>query len=266
MSCYDRPPLLVSIVVPAYNEQGSIVGHVEDILAYRRARRGAELDFELLVVDDGSTDRTAELVAERLAGEPGAQLLQLDRNRGKGAAVRRGLLATRGDVRGFTDADQSTPIDQLDRVLEALEGVDVVIGSRARRDRETEVEARLHRRLIGRAFNGVLRTLVGLEDVDGRPIADSQCGFKWFRREACEQVFSRSVDDGFAFDVEALYLTIRLGFTVRELPVTWRDAGDSQVNLWVDPIKMFGAVCRVPWRHRQVHGGAAADLTARAKP
>ena len=242
--------MLVSIVIPAYNEEALIAEHLEAVAAYSREQ---PWESETIVVDDGSSDGTVRIVEECAERLGGIRLLRMDQNRGKGHAVRQGLLSARGDVRGFTDADASTPISELDRVLPALaSGSEVVIGSRAMRDTETELNAHLHRRLIGRTFNGLLRLLVGLEDQDGRPLADTQCGFKWFTQRACEGIFSRATTDGFAFDVEVLLLANRLGHPVREMAVNWTDRGKSSVNLFIDPLKMLFRVAALRFQHRNV--------------
>ena len=207
----------------------------------------------MLVVDDASADRTSERVQEWANQHPQIRLLRGESNHGKGRAVRRGLAEARGDVLGFTDADAATPITELDRVLSAIEtGADVVIGSRAMNDEATKVVARPHRKFIGRTFNALLRTMVDLRDADGRPLADTQCGFKWFTRAAHDAILPLAGIDGFAFDVELLHLANRLGFRVREMPVNWADRGESRVNLWVDPFKMLAQVLSVPWRHRKL--------------
>jgi len=242
--------VLVSVVIPAFNEQRAIGPHVRAVLAYGDARSFA---VEVLVVDDGSSDGTAASVEALAEEDPRVRLVRMGRNVGKGRAVREGLLAAEGDVRGFTDADAATDISELDRILPALEsGAAVAIGSRALKDEGTEVKADLHRVVIGRTFNTLLRLIAGTVDQGGRPIADTQCGFKWFTREAAEAIFARTVADGFAFDVEALYLANRLDFPVAEVPVNWTEQGESRVNLLVDPAKMLISVLGVPLRHHGV--------------
>ncbi len=240
--------MLVSIVIPAYNEEAAIGAHLEAIIAHCDPQ---PWDYEVIVVDDGSADRTAERVEARAEEHRQVRLLRHETNQGKGCAVRLGLLSAAGDIRGFTDADAATHISELGRVLPAFEaGAEVVIGSRARPAAGTAVVARLHRKVIGRVFNGLLRVLVRLKDADGRPIADTQCGFKWFTAEACEAIFSRASVNGFAFDVETLHLANRLGFRVSEIPINWTDRGESSVNLWIDPLRMFYRVVTVSIRHR----------------
>jgi dolichyl-phosphate beta-glucosyltransferase len=240
--------MLVSVVIPAFNEEKAIGSHVRAVLSYADAR---PFELEVLVVDDGSSDGTAASVEALAAEDARVRLVRMGRNVGKGRAVREGLLAAGGDVRGFTDADAATDISELDRILPAIEGgAAVAIGSRALKDDETEVQADLHRVVIGRTFNTLLRMIAGTVDRGGRPIADTQCGFKWFTAEACEAIFQRAVADGFAFDVEVLYLANRLGFPVAEVPVNWTEKGESRVNLLVDPAKMLISVLAVPFRHR----------------
>lgn len=240
--------MLVSIVIPAYNEEAAIGPHLEAIVDYAR---GKPWSYEVLVVDDASADSTSDRVREWSSKHPEIKLLRRETNSGKGAAVRRGLAAAQGDIQGFTDADAATPITELDRVLEAMEaGAEFVIGSRAMNDTETTVVARPHRKIIGRIFNALLRMFVDLRDADGRALADTQCGFKWFTRDACESILARAQIEGFAFDVELLHLANRLGFKVKEMPVNWADRGESRVNLFVDPLKMLAQVMSVPWRHR----------------
>jgi dolichyl-phosphate beta-glucosyltransferase len=240
----------ISVIVPAYNEAAALADHLPEIFAYGAAR---SLATEVLVVDDGSTDGSAELLGELARDRSDLRLLRQPRNLGKGAAVRRGLLAASGEIRGFTDADAATRITELDRLLPAFaSGAGVVIGSRARRGEGVVVEAKLHRKVMGRVFNAFLRLLLGLRDVEGRTIADTQCGFKWLTAGAAQAIFSRAVVDGFAFDVELLYLANRLALPVVEVPVNWTDRGTSSVNLAVEPFRMLAAALSIARRHRGV--------------
>ena len=240
----------LSIVVPAFNEASALGAHLDAIVSYATQRPG---EVEILVIDDGSTDRTAAVAAEKRARHPEIRLFSLGRNRGKGYAVRYGLLAAGGAIRGFTDADAATPIAELDRLLPALEtGSQLAIGSRAKRQEGVVVSARLHRRLLGRAFNSLLRLLLGLRDIDGRVIQDTQCGFKWLTAEACEAILPSASIDGFGFDAEILYLANRLDLPISEIPVNWADRGTSTVRLTSDPFHMLGAALAVRRRHRNV--------------
>ena len=242
--------MLVSIVIPAFNEEAVIGPHLDAILRHCGPK---SWDFEVIVVDDGSSDRTPQIVEGVAAEHDNARLIRLPRNRGKGYAVRTGLADGKGDVRGFTDADASTPISELDRVLPVIEnGASAVIGSRAKPSEDTLVVAKWHRKFIGRVFNGLLRMLLNLKDADGRGLADTQCGFKWFSSEVCDAILPVASLDGFAFDVELLHLVNAFGFRVVELPVNWADHGKSSVNLLMDPPKMLYRAATVRWLHRGV--------------
>jgi len=211
------PPAL-SIVIPAFNEAERLPRTLERIAAHLA---GGGSGGEVLVVDDGSRDGTAER-AEAM----GATVLRNGANRGKGFAVRRGMLAAQGRRRLMTDADLSTPIEELDRLAARMdEGYDVVIGSRALPESRIEVHQPWFRENMGRLFNLFVRGLV----VPG--IRDTQCGFKLFTAEAARAVFSAARLDGFSFDVEALFLAARRGYRIAEVPVLWRNDAASRVSL-----------------------------------
>jgi glycosyltransferase involved in cell wall biosynthesis len=232
----------LSIVIPAYNERERLTLSLPAIDAYLRT---TGLDAEILVVDDGSTDSTAE-VAERLVFGREHRVMSLPVNQGKGAAVRRGVLAARGEWVLISDADLSTPIDEYDRLaaIARTENLDVVIGSRALPGSRVEVSQHIVRQVLGEVFNAILRRVTGL------PYRDTQCGFKLLRRSRVEAVFAEMVIDGFAFDVELLYLCARRGLRVREVPVTWRNSPRSTVSIIGSPPKMLFDLIRLCWRFR----------------
>ncbi|TKV61655.1 glycosyltransferase family 2 protein [Nakamurella flava] len=211
-------PPAVSVVIPAYNEEWRILPTIGAIATHMSARGGP---WELIVADDGSTDATLSLVRDlRFAN---LRLLVADRNGGKGSAVRRGMLAARGDLVLFADADQSTPIEQFDRLAAMVgDGFDVVVGSR--KADGSQVSGRT---LTRRMLSGGLQTLVrGM----GISVRDTQCGFKLFTRDAARALFSVQLVDGFSFDLEVLYLARRRGYRVAEIPVEWIDAPGSTVD------------------------------------
>jgi len=246
----DLAPRL-SVVVPAYREAGRIGATVAALRA-SLAGLGA---VEVVVVDDGSHDDTAQ--AARAAGAD--LVIRLPVNRGKGAAVRAGMLGARGEVVVFTDADLSYPPAQLARLVDALEeGADVVVGSRHHAETTTLVSSGLVRQLSGRVFNVFTRPLLGGQ------FRDTQCGLKGFRREAAVALFSRSVVDGFAFDVEILWLSAHLGLTVRELPVELANAEGSTVRLRVEVLRMVRDLWGI--RRRGRRGGYGPALPARGGP
>jgi glycosyltransferase involved in cell wall biosynthesis len=236
-----RPYL--SIVIPAYNEEARLGDSLRAILRYVG---DAAIHAELLVVDDGSTDGTARIAASALQGHPG-RVLSLPENRGKGCAVRRGVLDARGAWVLMTDADLSTPIEEHARLAAAARDhdLDLAIGSRALPESKIEVRQHPVRETMGKSFNLLMRTATGL------PFRDTQCGFKLIDRERTRPLFERMVVDRFAFDVELLFLCVRFGLRVRELPVVWRDSRGSQVSLVTDPINMLYDVARVRWRFRR---------------
>jgi len=208
----------LSVVVPALNEEDRLPRTLERIASHLGRRGGG---YEVVVIDDGSRDRTAER-----AQAAGATVLRNEANRGKGYAVRRGMLAARGTRRLMTDADLSTPIEELDRLAARMdEGHDVVIGSRALPGARIEVRQPWYRENMGRLFNLFVRALA----VPG--VMDTQCGFKLFSAAAARDVFSSARLDGFSFDVEALFLARRKGYRIAEVPVVWRNDAASRVSL-----------------------------------
>jgi dolichyl-phosphate beta-glucosyltransferase len=218
----SAPAPELSVVIPAYNEALRLPRTLEKVRAWLEARGGS---YELVVVDDGSRDQTSA-VAQAAGGER-LTVLRNEGNRGKGYSVRRGMLAARGSRRLMSDADLSTPIEELPRLWARMdEGWDVVIASRALPDSRIEVHQPALRETMGRAFNRLVRLAV----LPG--LGDTQCGFKLFSAPAAQAAFARCRLDGFAFDVEALYLARKHGFRVAELPVVWRNDAATRVGWW----------------------------------
>jgi dolichyl-phosphate beta-glucosyltransferase len=190
-------------------------------------------DWSLTVVSDGSTDATENLVSEMAERVPEVRLITYSPNRGKGCAVRTGILAAEADLILFSDADLATPIEELDKLESALEGHDIAIGSRPLRESRLEVRQPWHREMLGRLFNLAVQALAV------RGIHDTQCGFKLFRREAARDVFSRCTLDGFGFDFEALMIARDIGYRIAEVPVRWRHQEGSKVVLMRDGPRMI---------------------------
>jgi len=206
-------PPEISIIVPAYNEARRLPETLDRLEQYISARG---LRAEVIVVDDGSVDATAQLVRERAAGWPALCLLSAPTNRGKGAAVQLGMGAARGRFRIFSDADLSVPIDDLDKVLAPLrEGAAVAIASRGLTASDVQRHQPWHRETMGRLFNLLVRFLV----MDG--IRDTQCGFKAFTAQAAQRLFPPLQTLGFGFDVEVLYRARRAGYAIVEVPTRW---------------------------------------------
>ena len=214
----DGPPKY-SVVIPTYNEEWRIVPTIGAI-ATHMCTLGEP--WELLIADDGSTDTTVELVTDlNLAN---LHIIPAEANAGKGDAVRRGVLSAEGEIILFADADQSTPIEQFERLADELRsGADVVVGSRAADGAEVT-----NKSIVRKIFSGGLRFVV--MGVFRIPVADTQCGFKMFSKDAAHMLFERQLIDDFSFDLEVLYLSRKFGLTTVEVPVEWIDAPGSKVN------------------------------------
>jgi glycosyltransferase involved in cell wall biosynthesis len=235
----------LSIVVPAYNERARLpetLGRLASFLDH--SSQG--LQAEVLVVDDGSFDGTAGLVEDWNRTDPRFHLVSNPGNRGKGYAVRHGMLKATGDWRLMTDADLSTPIEELDRLWKAacVENAAVVIGSRAINRKLVAKHQAWFRETGGRFFNWVMRVITGL------PFADTQCGFKLYRADAAEAIFSRQALDGFSFDVEDLYLAQRMRLKVLDLPVSWANAEGTKVTA-AATVRAFTDLVRIRWFDRK---------------
>lgn len=231
----------LSIVIPAFNEAERLPAFLDAVLAWRQAARR---NAEILVVDDGSRDNTAELVLQRAAREPALRLVRHLQNAGKGAAVRTGMAAARARLRLFADADGATGMAELAALERAVEaGAAIAIGSRE--GEGTLVQCSPLRRFLGRWFNRAVR----MGSVRG--LRDTQCGFKLFVGEQAWGLFLQAQEDGWAFDVEVLFLAQKRGLKIAEVPVNWTEKAGSKVSLWRDGMKMLKAVRRVVrrWRH-----------------
>lgn len=235
----ESRPIELSVVIPAYNEEARLGGTLEQVLAYLNAQ---PYEWEVLVMDDGSRDRTAALAEQIAARMPAGRVrvLRNPRNLGKGGTIRRGMLEARGAQRLFTDADNSTPIEEVAKLRAALaEGFDVAIGSRALKTSHVEVHQPWYRETMGRTFNLFVQAMV----LPG--FKDTQCGFKLFRAEVAQAVFPRQRLQGFSFDVEVLYLAKRAGFRIKEVGVRWINSPASRVHPIRDATKMFIDLLRI---------------------
>jgi len=225
-----RESPFISVIVPAYNEQGCIAANVEKVAGYLAAGFSR---FEVIVVDDGSTDGTPREISRAARLDPRIKLIPIPANRGKGFAVREGVLQAEGDAIFFTDADLSTPVEEIEAGLKGLnEDTPVVIASRRHPESVIALYQSRTREGIGRLFNRCVKLLLSL------PFQDTQCGFKCFTREAGRKIFSRALIDGFAFDVEILVIARRLGYRVNEIPVCWTNSPESKVR----PLRDFARV------------------------
>jgi dolichyl-phosphate beta-glucosyltransferase len=228
-----------SIVIPAYNEGARLGATLEKVLAYMHAQGW---DAEIIVVNDGSRDNTADIVRSFSAKEPTLRLLENPGNRGKGYSVRHGMLNARGRFVLFSDADLSSPIEEAPKLFQALEqGADIAIGSRWLRA-ETQIQRQpLHRQLFGRIFNLMLRVTLGLK------FKDTQCGFKAFKQPAVQAIFPLQKIERWGFDPEILFLARKLKFKVQEIPVVWGHSGGTRIHPLIDGSRMFMEMLHIRW-------------------
>jgi dolichyl-phosphate beta-glucosyltransferase len=227
----------LSVVVPAFNEEPRIPRTLRELSGYLAANFK---EYEIIVVDDGSSDGTASIV-EGLGRElPNITLVSYPANAGKGYATRKGVLASRGDLVLTCDADMSTPVGEYEKLVPFVrDHFDIAIGSRGMEDSELVVRQPWYRELMGRTFNLFVRTLVF------KGIRDTQCGFKLFRGDVARRLFRDSVISGFAFDVEILFLARKSGYKIKEVPIQWLNSPNSRVRIMSDPLKMFLELFRI---------------------
>lgn len=239
---YNGQLLSLSIVIPAYNEERRLPGTLDAVLKYLHSRQWVFV--EVIVVDDGSSDRTAQIVRDRAQADPIVRLVQNPGNQGKGYAVRNGMREARGKWILFSDADLSAPIEELEKLIAAArkENAEVAIGSRALDRSLIGVHQPALREWSGRFFNLFMRILTGL------PFADTQCGFKLYSAGAARQIFERQRLTGFGFDVEDLFLARKLGCRTVEVPVRWSDVAGTKVGMSAG-VSAFVDILRVLWNH-----------------
>lgn len=228
-----------SIVIPAYNEEARIGRTLEQVLACVHSRGW---NAEVLVVNDGSRDNTTAVVEGFIAQDSTVRLIQNPGNRGKGYSVRNGMLQAAGKIVMFTDADLSSPMEEADLLFAAIrDGVDIAIGSRWLEVERQTLRQPFYRRFFGRCFNLVTRMIMTL------PFADTQCGFKAFTHQAAQTVFQLQRIERWGFDPEILFIAIKRGFTIREVPVTWGHDERSRISYLKDGFKMLEELVYVRW-------------------
>ena len=228
-----------SIIIPAYNESARLGATLATVLAYVEK---CKWDAEIIVVDDGSSDNTAEIALGYAKTNAGLQLLQNPGNRGKGYSIRNGMLHGRGEILLFSDADLSSPIEEAEKLFAAIAGgADIAIGSRWLSSELQTQRQPVQRQILGRIFNLMLRITLGLG------FKDTQCGFKAFTRPAVQKIFPLQRIERWGFDPEILFLARKFGFRVDEVPVRWGHVGGTRINPLVDGARMFQEMLRVRW-------------------
>jgi glycosyltransferase involved in cell wall biosynthesis len=228
-----------SIVIPAFNESARIPATLESVVSCIRERGWSA---EVIVVDDGSRDATAQVVRDFAANASEVRLIENPGNRGKGYSVRSGMLQALGEVVLFTDADLSAPIEEAERLFAAIHrGADIAIGSRWLESGRQTHRQPLYRQFFGRCFNTVIRAVMGLH------FADTQCGFKAFTREAAQTVFQLQTIERWGFDPEILFIALKRGFWVIEVPVSWAHDERTRMSYLKDGMKMLEEIAVVRW-------------------
>lgn len=228
-----------SIIIPAYNESARLGSTLDRVLNYVSAE---QWDAEIIVVNDGSRDNTADLVQKYARNSRCVRLLENPGNRGKGYSVRNGMLNASGEFLLFSDADLSAPIEEAPKLFAAINaGADVAIGSRWLRPELQTQRQSLLRQFYGRAFNIALRVVLGLN------IKDTQCGFKAFTRPAAQRIFPQQQIERWGFDPELLYLARKSKMKIAEVPVAWAHVAGTRISPLRDGLRMFGEVLRIRW-------------------
>ncbi len=220
----------ISIVLPAYNEEERIGKTLEEILRYLKNR---DYTYELIVIDDGSIDNTFSIVRGFIRKNKNIRLLRNLKNKGKGYSVKKGIMSAKYPLILFTDSDLSTPLWELDKMINEIKSYDVVIASRNLKKSNIAIRQPLFRTLPGKAFS----LLVDLITFLG--IKDTQCGFKLFKKSIAREIFSRQTINRWGFDVEVLYIAKKFGYKIKEVPVTWINSKVSKLNVLKDPFFMF---------------------------
>jgi glycosyltransferase involved in cell wall biosynthesis len=232
----------VTLILPAYNEAATIAATIREAGEFFRAQ---SLTYEIIVAADGD-DGTRERAAEMATPDRPVRVIGNRARSGKGRAVREAVALAEGNIIGYADADNKVPIDEFARLRPWFsQGYDVVIGSRAMQQSRIERRQPLYRQLGGRGFGVFMHTVVGLPG-----IYDTQCGFKFFQRPAAREIFHRQLVDGYMFDVEILVIACKLGYRIQQVPIRWRDDGDSRLELIAGNLRNVADI----WRIRRTHG------------
>lgn len=245
-----------SIVIPAFNESARIPATLDTVVACIRERGW---DAEVIVVNDGSTDATGQLVRDLAAHAPEVRLLDNEGNHGKGYSVRNGVLHALGDIVLFTDSDLSAPIEEAERLFAAITaGADIAIGSRWLESGRQTHRQPLYRQFLGRCFNAVTRMVMSL------PFVDTQCGFKAFTRASAQTVFQLQTIERWGFDPEILFIALKRGFVVKEVPVSWAHDARSRMSYLRDGMQMLKELAIIRWNALTGHYNRRIETTLRA--
>jgi len=229
--------MYLSVVIPAYNEENRIGDSLTKIYTYLKKRDYA---FEIIAIDDGSDDKTLNVLKDHSREISNLIIVKNENNQGKGFSVKKGVLKSKGDIVLFTDADLSTPIEEIEKLTYWLNNeYQIVIGSRALPDSEIKIYSAWYRQIMGKTFNKIIRMILNLN------YYDTQCGFKCFQRSAALELFQSMKLCRFSFDVEILFIAKHRGFKVKEVPVRWYNSPDSKVKIIRDSSKMLWDILKI---------------------
>lgn len=233
----------LSIVIPAYNEEAVIEKTLREVVGYLE---GKSLSYEIIVVCDGCKDNTASIAEGFVKVNDRISVIDRKTNMGKGFSVKEGCLNAKGEYVIFTDADLSTPIEEVEKLLKWLKSnYDIAIGSRGLKESDIKIHQPWYRETMGKIFNLFVQILVM------RGIKDSQCGFKGFKKEVAQKIFRKQTINGFGFDVEILYIARKFGYRIKEVPVRWLNRKESRVNPLIHSIQMLTDLIRIRFLDRK---------------
>lgn len=233
----------LSIVIPVYNEEAVIEKTLREVVGYLE---GKSLSYEIIVVCDGCKDNTASIAEGFVKVNDRISVIDRKTNMGKGFSVKEGCLNAKGEYVIFTDADLSTPIEEVEKLLKWLKGsYDIAIGSRGLKESDIKIHQPWYRETMGKIFNLFVQILVM------RGIKDSQCGFKGFKKEVAQKIFRKQTINGFGFDVEILYIARKFGYRIKEVPVRWLNRRESKVNPLIHSIQMLTDLIRIKFLDRK---------------
>lgn len=233
----------ITVIIPAYNEELRLLPTLKSVYAYLLDNFQS---FEILVVNDGSTDKTRQVFEDFASTHKYCNLLSFASNSGKGHAVRQGILQACGELMLLNDADGSSPIEELSKLQAHIYlGADIVIGSRAKPDLSRKIQTPIYRKIIGRVYSLIVNSAL----LPG--FYDTQCGFKLYKRDVAKLIFALSNIDGYSYDIETLFLAHVIGFKIEEVAINWHNVEGSKVNILTDSVVMFWETIKIFTRYHQ---------------
>jgi len=235
----------ISLVIPSFNEAKRLPEFLRTVTSYCNE---SSRKYEIIVIDDGSSDNTSEVAKSCLSIYPDTHVIRIDKNRGKGHAVKIGFFSSRGNICVFMDADGSVSPQEIEKNLHYIEGggYDIFIGSRVCTNEHQVLRVSLIRKVIGSIFNFLVQQFLF------KNFKDTQCGFKMFKKEIVERLFSKMHVERFGFDVEILYLANKMGYRIKEGPVSWHHVKGSKINFITDSVSMFANIFQARTRHKHI--------------